>query len=261
MYDINKLLNVAESELGYLEKASDQDLDSKTGNAGSGNFTKYWRDLDPSMQGQSWCDAFVSWCFMRAFGKNAANELLCGGLNSYYTPTSANKYKKVGQFSHAPIVGDQVFFKNSQRICHTGIVVGVTSSTIITIEGNTSGASGVVPNGGGVKKKTYSRNYSGIAGYGHPNYGKAECTEDHYPRWIHDGTNWYYRLKKGENAHGWRSINRHRYYFNSQGQMLTGWQQIGDDWYYFQPEEGKGASLAGALYVSDKDGKQHILTE
>ena len=60
MYDINKLLNVAESELGYLEKASDQDLDSKTGNAGSGNFTKYWRDLNPKMQGQPWCDGFVS---------------------------------------------------------------------------------------------------------------------------------------------------------------------------------------------------------
>ena len=82
-----------------------------------------------------------------------------------------------------------------------------------------------------------------------------------YPKWVKSGNDWYYRIAEGKNAHGWRSINRHRYYFNSQGQMLTGWQQIGEDWYYFQPEEGKGASLAGALYVSEKDGKQHILTE
>lgn len=39
-----------------------------------------------------------------------------------------------------------------------------------TIEGNTSGASGVVANGGMVCKKSYARNYSQIAGYGRPAY-------------------------------------------------------------------------------------------
>lgn len=33
---------------------------------------------------------------------------------------------------------------------HTGLVVKVTKSTVYTIEGNTSSAKGVVPNGGSV---------------------------------------------------------------------------------------------------------------
>lgn len=258
-YDISKVISTAAGEVGYLEKKSNKNLESKTGNAGSGNFTKYWRDLGPSMQGQPWCDGFVSWCFKQAYGAAAANKILCGGLNSFYTPNSAELYKKSVRFSQTPTVGAQVFFKNSKRICHTGIVIAVSATTITTIEGNTSTMTGVIPNGGGVCKKTYQRNHSGIAGYGHPIYATDGSAQ--YPKWVKSGNDWYYRLKNGENAHGWRSINRHRYYFNSQGQMLTGWQQIGDDWYYFQPEEGKGASLAGALYVSDKDGKQHILTE
>lgn len=255
-YSINTVLAVARGEIGYLEKLNAQKLDSKTENAGNGNFTKYWRDLGADMQGQPWCDAFVSWCFMKAYGKAAANKILCGGLNSFYTPTSAQKYKAAGRFSSAPAVGDQVFFKNSSRICHTGIVIGATESTVTTIEGNTSGASGVVPNGGGVKEKTYPRNYSGIAGYGHPMYTtttKAEC-----PKWVHVGDDWYYRIREGVNAHGWKDINGHRYYFDKTGKMTTGWYEIDGRWYYFQPESGKGAALAGALYRSDSTGAQSI---
>jgi glucan-binding YG repeat protein len=40
--------------------------------------------------------------------------------------------------------------------------------------------------------------------------------------------------------------------------MLTGWQHIGDYWYYFHDTVGSG--LEGAMYVSDKDGKQFIAT-
>ena len=36
----------AEAELGYIEKASNSQLDDKTANAGNRNFTKYGRDLD-----------------------------------------------------------------------------------------------------------------------------------------------------------------------------------------------------------------------
>ena len=53
------LINIARAEVGYLEKKSNKDLDSKTANAGSSNYTKYARDLYPSLQGQAWCDMFV----------------------------------------------------------------------------------------------------------------------------------------------------------------------------------------------------------
>ena len=35
MKAIEKLISIAKQEIGYLEKASNKDLDSKTGNAGS----------------------------------------------------------------------------------------------------------------------------------------------------------------------------------------------------------------------------------
>lgn len=36
-----KVIKIAEAQVGYLEKASNRDLDSKTGNAGYNNYTKY----------------------------------------------------------------------------------------------------------------------------------------------------------------------------------------------------------------------------
>ena len=43
---VSKLIQIAEAEVGYLEKASNASLDSDTANAGSANYTKYARDLD-----------------------------------------------------------------------------------------------------------------------------------------------------------------------------------------------------------------------
>ena len=42
---VDKVLKIAESEVGYLEKKSNKDLDSKTSNAGYNNYTKYGRDM------------------------------------------------------------------------------------------------------------------------------------------------------------------------------------------------------------------------
>ena len=81
--------------------------------------------------------------------------------------------------------------------------------------------------------------------------------------WIKDGINWYYRIGKGINAHGFNNIkckdgNTYRFYFDGKGKMLTGWQHIGDYWYYFHDSVGSG--LEGAMYISDKDGRQFIAT-
>ena len=81
--------------------------------------------------------------------------------------------------------------------------------------------------------------------------------------WIKDGVNWYYRIGKGINAHGFNDIkckdgNMYRFYFDDKGKMQTGWQHIGDYWYYFHDTVGSG--LEGAMYVSDKDGRQFIAT-
>lgn len=169
---MNKLLSIARGEIGYLEKASAKDLDSKSGNAGSQNITKYWRDLYPAYQGQPWCDAFVGWCFRQAFGQDA-DALLCGGLLSFYTPESADRFKRAGRWSSDPAVGAQIFFKNSERIYHTGIVEAYTDTEVTTIEGNTDTGPGVVANGGGVWRKTYRRTDPKIAGYGVPGFERG----------------------------------------------------------------------------------------
>lgn len=171
----SKVIDIALAEVGYLEKKSNKSLDSKTTNAGSANYTKYGRDMHeiyPSVMDfpAAWCDAFVDWCFYRAFGKANAKALIGGNFNDY-TPSSAQLYKNKNAFyTKNPKVGDQIFFKNSTRICHTGLVYKVDSKYVYTVEGNTSGASGVVANGGGVCKKKYSLTYSKIAGYGRPKY-------------------------------------------------------------------------------------------
>ena len=80
MKSIEKVLSIARQEIGYLEKRSNSQLDSKTANAGSNNYTKYARDLYPSLQGQPWCDMFVDWCMVQAFGQVTARQLLGGGF-------------------------------------------------------------------------------------------------------------------------------------------------------------------------------------
>ena len=114
-YDIQKVINIAKAEVGYLEKKSNSKLDDKTANAGTANYTKYWRDLASGMQGQPWCNCFIIWCFLKAYGKAVAKKLLCtdGGW-SYYTPTSAGYFKTKRQwYTSKPQVGDIIYFKNA----------------------------------------------------------------------------------------------------------------------------------------------------
>ncbi len=42
MTAIDKLIQTADNEVGYLEKSSNSQLDDKTANAGMNNYTKYW---------------------------------------------------------------------------------------------------------------------------------------------------------------------------------------------------------------------------
>ena len=92
MKAIDKLIATAEAELGYLEKKSNKDLDDKTANAGSSNYTKYNRDLKAwtgvgSISAQ-WCQAFVDWVFITAFGLEGAKKLIYTGIDMPLTAIS-----------------------------------------------------------------------------------------------------------------------------------------------------------------------------
>lgn len=176
---VDKLIEIALAEVGYCEKKNKDNLDSKTANAGDKNYTKYARDMTRYnagiyVNGYAWCDTFVDWCFTQAFGAEQAEKMLFGW--SAYTPTSSGYFMKKGQWHTAnPKKGDVIYFKNaSGTICHTGIVYKVDTDYVYTVEGNTSSASGVVANGGSVEKKKYSLTHSRIAGYGRPEYPKAQ---------------------------------------------------------------------------------------
>ena len=164
-YTVEALLNIARNEIGYHEKITNSNLDSKTANSGSGNYTKYARDLNNAgyyngnKNGYAWCDVFVDWCFLQLCKGDAkkAQEIICqtgelGAAVNY----SANYYKNQNRYyTSNPQPGDQIFFKSGSSLVHTGIVESVTSSYVNTIEGNSSDQ---------VIRRSYNRSSTNIAG-------------------------------------------------------------------------------------------------
>ena len=147
---IDALIATARAEVGYLEKKSNSQLDDKTANTGYNNYTKYWRDVYPQYQAQAWCACFVSWCMMKTFGLETAKKLL-KHWPYVYCPALGNLFTK-----HAnPQRGDIVIFYRNGAFAHTGLVTKVDGDVFYTIEGNTSGGSDIVANGGGVCSKYY----------------------------------------------------------------------------------------------------------
>lgn len=166
---INAVINIALAEVGYLEKATNANLDDKTANAGSNNYSKYWRDIYPAYQGQPWCACFVTWVFVIAFGKAMAQKLL-KHYPYVYCPTMADLFT----LNANPKVGDIVIFKHNGVFTHTGIVIKVSGDQFWTVEGNTSGGSTIIANGGAVCKKTYFNSNLPGTKFITPDYSKVQ---------------------------------------------------------------------------------------
>lgn len=166
---INAVINIALAEVGYLEKATNANLDDKTANAGSNNYTKYWRDIYPAYQGQPWCACFVTWVFVIAFGKAMAQKLL-KHYPYVYCPTMADLFT----LNANPKVGDIVIFKHNGVFTHTGIVIKVSGDQFWTVEGNTSGGSTIIANGGAVCRKTYFNSNLPGTKFITPDYSKVQ---------------------------------------------------------------------------------------
>ena len=169
---VNIVLAIARNEIGYREKNSGSGLDDPAANAGSGNYTKYARDLDRlgnyyngPKQGYAWCDVFVDWCFVAAFGPTVGREIIFQPVGSAGAGCafSLSYYQAAGHFHPGnPQPGDQIFYTyQAGEISHTGIVESVSGGTVTVIEGNTSDAVG---------RRTYALGDSRIAGYGTPNW-------------------------------------------------------------------------------------------
>lgn len=156
------LINVAQLQVGYSESPANS------------NRTRFgeWYGMD----GQPWCAIFVSWCFDQIGGLDAV------GGKFAYTPSWVNWAKQNGCWldrEEKPQPGDLVFFHNSSRICHVGIVTKRNGTvSVSTIEGNTSSSSN--DNGGRVQARvrTYGARGSSwwIAGFLRPKWPAQSST-------------------------------------------------------------------------------------
>ena len=176
--EVEKIIEVAKSDLGYLEKAlkyknNKEILYDKTKGASDENTTKHWFEIKQEWQGQPWCAIWCCWVFTRALGEKRAKEL----LKHYpytYCPTMAGLFT----LNANPKVGDIVIFKRNGVFAHTGLVIAVDGDKFTTIEGNTSGASGIIPNGGGVCQKTYYNSKLPGTKFCRPDYSSTAITSD-----------------------------------------------------------------------------------
>ncbi|MCM1082839.1 MAG: GBS Bsp-like repeat-containing protein [Clostridium sp.] len=149
------LVGVASAEVGYHEKASNSNLDDKTANSGSADYTKYARDLGVA-NGNAWCAYFVWWCMKKA-GVPTDQYAQTGwvpSITSFYS--ARGKYRARGTYTPKP--GDVIIFGDSD---HVGIVESADGYTVNTIEGNSSNQ---------VARRSYSASSTYIMGYGIVNY-------------------------------------------------------------------------------------------
>jgi hypothetical protein len=141
-----RLVEVALAEVGTIEEGD--------------NLTKYGKFM--KADGLPWCGSFVNWCADQAGVKIPSMVSTAAG---------ANKLKDIGRWiTDKPQVGDLCFMDfphdGIDRISHIGIVVKAGSTSVICVEGNTSG-SGDQRNGGMVMIK---RRFIGkeIVGFARP---------------------------------------------------------------------------------------------
>lgn len=136
------IASVALSQVGYHEGKSAADLGGAS--SGKNNFTEYGRNF--GLEGDSWCSVFVWWCARQA-GINESIIYKTEWAKASLQPFESLPLSQCGNIR----VGDIAFIDMSYGDGiedHSGIIVGVSDDTIITVEGNTSN---------GVRKQTYSR--------------------------------------------------------------------------------------------------------
>ena len=222
---IQKVLNLARSEIGYHEKASNAYLDDKNANSGSGNWTKYAKFLDSvagfyngKKNGFAWCDVFVDYLFVTCFGTDIGRQMVCQPLNSAGAGClySAQYYKNAGRWTNQPQAGHQVFFsQGNEHYVHTGIVESVDGGIVYTIEGNTSDQ---------VARRSYHVSSGSIDGYGIPKWDLASGSSESAPS-TPNAQNKGSVLKKGASGSEVCNLQENLIYL---GYNLGAWGADGD---------------------------------
>lgn len=280
MDSLNELISLARSEEGYVEKASNQNLDSKTGNKGTNNYTKYSRDVNDAglrgCQGQAWCATSAFWLDLKTFGVDKALQLW--NMNRYayvgYSCFSTyNIFSTCGKVGKTPKLGALVVFTFS----HMGRVLRIYTQNGITYfdcwEGNTSSNLND-RNGGMVKIKKRRADDSTIKGFCYIDYDSVTpeidisksgwVQEDGGWRfylgninqpirndWYWDGKGWCFFDDAGFAVHdNWYKYKTQWYYFGSDCYALKStWLCYKDKHYYIDSNN----VMAASCYVKSKD--------
>ncbi|MEE1124523.1 MAG: Ig-like domain-containing protein, partial [Acutalibacteraceae bacterium] len=142
------IVNVAKSQVGYLEGNSTAYLSGQT--AGSANYTEYGRWYGTQ---DMWCAMFVSWCANTAKISTSIvpkHSYTVAGLDEFIKKGQAYSRSQIASGKYTPQAGDIIYFKssrNNNKTNHVGIVTKYANNKVYTIEGNDSNA---------VKTESYS---------------------------------------------------------------------------------------------------------
>ena len=188
------IINVALSQVGYTEGSYYGD----TGGADDGSYnnyteSNYWynnyisSDMPIGGEWAPWCATFVSWCAEMA---NIPTSILkrstaaghgswCFNVNFYSGSSTLDDYSDADSYfmgyNYTPKKGD-LFFTRSWS--HVGLVVGVSGSYVITVEGNTNDGGSAEGLGVFSRYRLISDLYFGVPNY-EESYVGGSCT--YYP--------------------------------------------------------------------------------
>lgn len=244
MGTLRGLIDKGKSQVGYCEKASNKDLDSKTGNAGENNYTKFSRDVNNvgliGCQAQPWCCTFAFWQELQEFGKEIAlkhwnmTEKTYSGYNCFST---YNAFKSVGKVGKVPKLGAVVIFNFS----HAGRVVDIYNRGGINyfscLEGNT-GAGTSCRNGGETKIKERRFDDSTVKGFCYIDYDVVETPVVNKSGWVNESSLWKFYL---DNTHciknDWYLYNNKWCWFDESGNAIHDtWLEYKGNWYAFDTD-------------------------
>ena len=256
MSAVDKVLELAESWVGYLEKATSDTryLWDKKANAGSNNYVCFSYELadtdifNSSKFGFEWCTSYICFLFWKLFGSAKTHECLSIPSKSMAAGCVyfVQYLKAAGKYGSTPKRGALIFFKDPSdgEPCHIGIVSGFDSANVYTIEGNS---------GNGVEKHTYSRSYWKIHGYGYPDYSVLEVHE-YTEGWVKDSNGWWYRYKDGSYpANCWKKIDGIWYFFDKEGYAVANQWIVADNNAYYL--DGNCKMVTNRTLKIDSSGK------
>ena len=174
------ILNVAISQLGYHEGNSKADFGGDNW-GGTNNYVEYNYGNRNTYSNNNtysyyWCASFVTWCARQAKIPTSVvmNSVSCDKFVDDYISKSRYHTRASG---YEPVAGDLIFYLTAgadrRHASHIGIVVGIDSNNVYTIEGNTSR--------GLVNYRSYAKTNTYIVGYAEPAYTGVKGDYSDYP--------------------------------------------------------------------------------